>query len=77
MNGTIEVMELFLGTRPDGRMWASTLFMANSRIIDSIGHSGRVDVLELFLHRRDEGDPRFDGFSVGMCDNEMLCSACD
>lgn len=76
-NGCIEIMELLLGARSDGRVWISTLVMVNDKIIGNIGYSGRVDVLEFFLRRRDEGDPRFDGFSVGMGDNEILCSACD
>lgn len=69
-------MELLLGAGPDGCMWISTLPVVNDQIIDSIGHSGLVDVIEFFLCKKEEGDARFDGFRVGMKGNAILCSAC-
>lgn len=79
MEGRMELMELLLGKGRNGQLLMPNIVInpEYEGVVSSMIHSGRVQVLDLFLRQWAAGDSRFSHFSVGRWENLTLRTACN
>lgn len=79
MEGRMELMELLLGKGRNGQWLMPNIVISPEYgdVVSSMIHSGRVQVLDLFLRQWAGGDSRFAHFSMGQWENLALRTACN